>query len=393
MTTAVDRQVADRIARHGPLHLDEVIDLALYDPQHGFYGSGVGSAGRRGDFLTSPEVGPLFGAVVARALDEWWTELGCPDPFTVIEAAAGVGTLARAVLQAEPGCAPALTYVLVERSPVLRHRQAEYLPLSDASLAFAPIDPEQLATRADALGQGPRVVSLPDLPAVSVVGVVMANELLDNLAFRLLEWRGDGWLEVRVGLAAADPDAATETSTARAGIELVEVLVPADAPDVALAERLVPAPAVGARIPIQRQAAAWVADALDRLEQGRLVVLDYASDTTDLATRPWTDWVRTYRDQARGDVLLADLGRQDLTCEVDERQLSRVRRPDLVRDQAEFLAAHGLAALVDEGRRVWSERAHLGDLTALKARSRVGEAEALTDPGGLGSFRVFEWRV
>ena len=395
MTTAIDRQVADRIARHGPLHLDEVIDLALYDTQHGFYGSGVGSAGRRGDFLTSPEVGPLFGAVVARALDEWWSELGCPDPFTVIEAAAGVGTLALAVLQAEPACAPALTYVLVERSAALRQRQTEYLPLSDASLAFAPIDPEQLATRADALGQGPRVVSLPDLPAVSVVGVVMANELLDNLAFRLLEWRGNGWLEVRVGLAAAGPDpgATTEAPTAGTDIELVEVLVPADAPDVALAERLVPAPAIGARIPIQRQAAVWVADALDRLERGRLVVIDYASDTADLATRPWTDWVRSYRDQARGDALLADLGRQDLTCEVDERQLSRVRRPDLVRDQAQFLAAYGLATLVDEGRRVWSERAHLGDLTALKARSRVGEAEALTDPGGLGSFRVFEWRV
>jgi SAM-dependent MidA family methyltransferase len=387
MTTAIDREVAHRIARHGPLHLDEVIDLALYDPQHGFYGSGQGSAGLRGDFLTSPEVGPLFGAVLARALDAWWSELGCPDPFTVIEAAAGAGTLARAVLLAEPACAPALTYVLVERSAALRQRQTEYLPLSDASLAFAPIDPEQLATRADALGRGPRIVSLPDLPAVSVVGVVVANELLDNLAFRLLEWRGDGWLEVRVGSAAI------ETDIEEADIELIEVLVPADPPDVALAERLVPTPARGARIPIQRQASAWVADALDRLDRGRLVVIDYASDTPDLAARPWTDWMRTYCDQTRGGTLLADLGRQDLTVEVDEGQLLRVRRPDLVRNQAEFLAAHGLAVLVDEGRQVWRERAHLGDLTALRARSRIGEAEALTDPGGLGAFRVFEWRV
>jgi SAM-dependent MidA family methyltransferase len=174
---------------------------------------------------------------------------------------------------------------------------------------------------------------------------------------------------------------------------LIEVLVPADPPDVALAERLVPTPARGARIPIQRQASAWVADALDRLDRGRLVVIDYASDTPDLAARPWTDWMRTYCDQTRGGTLLADLGRQDLTVEVDEGQLLRVRRPDLVRNQAEFLAAHGLAVLVDEGRQVWRERAHLGDLTALRARSRIGEAEALTDPGGLGAFRVFEWRV
>ena len=75
-----------------------------------------GRAGRRGDFITSAEVGPLFGAVVARALDAWWDELGSPDPFVVVDAGAGVGTLARAVLAAGPACAAALRYVLVERS-------------------------------------------------------------------------------------------------------------------------------------------------------------------------------------------------------------------------------------------------------------------------------------
>ena len=62
----------------------------------------MGRAGRRGDFITSPEVGPLFGAVVARALDAWWAEAGEPDVFTVVEAGAGPGTLARSVLAAAP---------------------------------------------------------------------------------------------------------------------------------------------------------------------------------------------------------------------------------------------------------------------------------------------------
>ena len=52
-----------------------------------------GSAGRAGDFLTSPEVGPLFGAVLARALDAWWEELGEPAPFTVVEAGYVLGLL------------------------------------------------------------------------------------------------------------------------------------------------------------------------------------------------------------------------------------------------------------------------------------------------------------
>ena len=74
-------------------------------------------------------------------------------------------------------------------------------------------------------------------------------------------------------------------------------------------------------------------------------------------------------------------------------QLSVVRPPGVHRSQAEFLAAHGIDELVAEGRRVWQERAHLGDLEAIRARSRVGEAEALTDPAGLGAFHVLEWPI
>jgi hypothetical protein len=58
-------------------------------------------------------------------------------------------------------------------------------------------------------------------------------------------------------------------------------------------------------------------------------------------------------------------------------------------DQTAWLRELGVVALVDDARRVWRERARLGDLEAVAARSRVTEAEALTDPGGLGAHRVF----
>ncbi|TMK87491.1 MAG: class I SAM-dependent methyltransferase, partial [Actinobacteria bacterium] len=51
---------------------------------------------------------------MARALDDWWRDMGEPDPYVVVEAGAGAGTLARHVLDAQPRCAPALRYVLVE---------------------------------------------------------------------------------------------------------------------------------------------------------------------------------------------------------------------------------------------------------------------------------------
>ena len=323
--------MAERARRDGPLAYDEVVELALYHREHGFYERG-GGAGRGGaDFLTSPEVGPLFGTVLARAIDTWWAELGRPDAFIVVEAGAGRGALARAVLAAAP--AP-LRYVAVERSGALR--------------ALHPEGVESAAV-------------MPDGP---FVGVILANELLDNLPFTLLERTVDGWAEVRV-----DED-------------LSEVLVPA--------HTLGPEAPVGARIPVQRQAAAWVDDARSRLLAGRVVAVDYCDVTSSLAQRPWTDWVRTYRAHGRGGHPLADLGAQDVTCEVAVDQLPP---PTLNRSQAEFLRTFGLDQAVDDARRAWEERAHLGDLQALAARSRVHDAAALTDPAGLGGFRVLEWVV
>ena len=269
-------------------------------------------------------MGPLFGAVLARALETWWAELGSPDPFTVVEAGAGRGALRSAVVRA---CRAPLRYVAVERSGALRTEDA-----------------------------------VAELPREPFVGVVLANELLDNLPFGLLERTADGWAEVRVDEA------------------LHEVLVPAEGPPV-------DAP-VGARIPVQRAARRWVETARGLVRAGRVVVFDYADTTASMARRPWTDWVRTYRGHGRGGHPLTDLGAQDVTCEVAVDQLPP---PTSDRSQADFLRSHGLDELVDEARRAWEERAHIGDLQALVARSRVSEGAALTDPSGLGAFRVLEW--
>ena len=74
-------------------------------------------------------------------------------------------------------------------------------------------------------------------------------------------------------------------------------------------------------------------------------------------------------------------------------QLVEVAEPDSVRTQAQFLQVLGVDELVAEGREVWAANASRPTLEALKMRSRVSEADALLDPGGLGAFSVLEWRV
>ena len=370
-----------------PLRFDAFMELALYGEPGGFYSSGRGAGRRTGDFLTSVEVGPLFGRLVARLADRCWDELGRPDDFTFVDAGAGRGTLARSVLAARPACADvgALRYVLVERSAALR-REHEQL------LEHPPGPSAAFESRAD----------LPDGP---LDGVVIANELLDNLPCRLLERTPDGWAEVYVtteslGEAptpadpslAARPDGAVSPGAPSGEGRPAEILRSAPADVEVAAAALAPDAPVGGRIPLASAAVDWVGRALALLRRGSLVVLDYTDTTASLAARPHREWVRTYRAGVRGHDPLREPGSADITVEVPLDQILAAHPGARVCDQATFLRSLGIEDLAAEGRALWHERAAIGDLAALEARSRVHEAESLCDPASLGAFSVLTWR-
>lgn len=347
--------LVEHIGTHGPIGFDEYVEHALYTPGLGFYTSG-GGAGRRRDFLTSVEVGPLFGAVIARALDRWWDELGRPDPYHVVDAGAGPGTLARSIQAARPRCSAALRLVLVEVAEV------------------------QWASHPDGVGHRAALPLPGDLGPGPVV--VLANELLDNLAFGLVELTERGWCEVGVG-AGTDGSGTVRLGEATALLEDRRAAwcwgkAGRDAP-------------VGTRLPVQAAAAAWLDDALALAAGGRVVAFDYASTTRALGRRSWTEWVRTYARHGRADHPLRDPGSCDITVEVAVDQLASVEPPTMDRDQATFLRAHGIDELVADGAEAWRAGAAAGGLAAIAGRSRIIEAQALCDPDGLGRFRVLEW--
>lgn len=362
------------------------MEAALYDPEGGFFtragGPGAaGGAGRwRGDFLTSVEVGSLFGALVARAVDGWWDRLDRPDPFLVVDAGAGRGQLARDVLHADPRCAGALRYVLVERSAGLRAAQAEHLPLEPAELVLGPaVPPEPDEEPVAVPGSGPMVTALQELPAGPANGVVLANELADNLPIRIVERTSEGWNEIRV----------MDTSD-----RFTPIGLPADENLAAAADRLTDGARipVGARLPVPTALAEWLRTAAAMLRRGVVVIVDYFAGVEELAARGQDGWLRTYRAQQRGGSPFEHPGAQDITADVPVEGLHRAAAAagltvHAEATQADWLRSLGVDELVAEARAAWHER-DANDLAAIAARSRVHEADALLDPAGLGAHRV-----
>ena len=312
---------------------------ALYG-ENGFYIRGNKAGRRGGDFITSPEVGPLFGTVIARYLDECWEKLGSPSKFDVVECGAGPGTLARSILAAKPRCLPAINYVAVE--------------VSAAQRALHPKGVESRET----------------MPDHAINGVIIANELLDNLPFRLFVFDGT-WMEAFV---AQTPDGA-----------FVEVLhKPTDLPAV-----LPQTAALGSRVPIQDAACAWVNNALSLIERGSLLLFDYCTDTTaEVAAMPWREWLRTYKDHERGGHYLLGPGSQDITAQV---VLDQLPTGFVAMTQAQFLQQWGIDELVLEGKAYWEQLSGAPDVAAIKMRSRAVEQGALTDMAGLGGLTCMTW--
>jgi SAM-dependent MidA family methyltransferase len=336
--SAADEISAAIAAAGGAIPFSEYMQLALYG-QGGFYTTG-GRAGRRGgDFITSPEVGPLFGTVIARALDAWWKELGSPSRFDVVECGAGPGTLARSILAAQPECLGAMHYVAVE--------------ISASQRALHPKGIESRET-------------MPDGP---ITGVVLANELLDNLPFRLFVFDGL-WMEAFVSQASGGQF-----------VELLRVpdIIPSCLPQTA---------PLGSRAPIQDAAALWVQNSLLKINHGRLLLFDYCSaSTAEIALTPWREWLRTYRDQGRGTHYLSDPGSQDITAQVMLDQLSTGFSSST---QADFLKQWGIDDLVSEGNAYWESMKHAPDVAAMKMRSRSTEVTVLVESCNLGSFQALE---
>jgi SAM-dependent MidA family methyltransferase len=250
--------------------------------------------------------------------------------------------LARGIFDAQPKCISALKYVAVEISAAQRALHPSF------------------------------VESVDVFPDRIIQGVVLANELLDNLPFKLFVYDGT-WKEAFVAMGD--------------GGKFVEVLRTVDViPDV-----LPKTAPLGSRAPIQTAASQWLLDMSQKLGRGSVLVFDYCSESTsEIAVTPWREWLRTYKDHDRGVHYLIEPGSQDITTQVMIDQLMMAVPALSVTQQSEWLHKWRIDELVAAGNKYWEEHKSSPDIAAMKMRSRINEAQALTDRDGLGAFSVLE---
>lgn len=348
------RRIRDEIERDGPITFARFMDLALYDPDGGYYRSSDARPGRGGDFLTAPETHPLFGATLARVFDEIWQRLDRPSRFVIREHGAGEGALAASLLAGLRASGSGL-------AETVRYQPVE-------------VDPRRVEMFTDRLGAEGFGAAVEPSDGAPVTGVVLANEVLDALPVHRVVQRGVELLEVRVGVRN---DRFVDVETAPSTPELFVRLA---AEGITLAD--------GQQAEICLALDGWVVQAAAELARGVLLLIDYGYPAAELydPVRRRDGTLRAYVRHRVHDDPYVHVGRQDLTAHVDVDAVQRAAtEAGLIHlgttTQAEFLVGLGMDQRLRE---IQSDPATTME-GYLAVRSAVMR---LLDPAAMGRFRV-----
>ncbi len=298
-------------AAGGWLPFSRYMELALYAPGLGYYAAGARKLGAGGDFVTAPELSPVFGRCLASQVGAVLSALGGGD---VVEIGAGSGALAMELLAEleRQGRVPQ-RYLILETSPDLRQRQQQ---------ALAQLSP----------GLAARVGWLERIPGARLRGVLVANEVLDALPVERFRIGAAGVEALGVGLAggrfawvARPADAALAAAVAGLGVALPE----------------------GYESELCPLLAPWLTSVTAPLEAGIALILDYGYARAEYyhPSRARGTFACFHR-QRRHDDPFVNVGLQDLTAWVDYTRVAEAALEAGLEvagftTQAHFLLANG----------------------------------------------------
>jgi SAM-dependent MidA family methyltransferase len=352
----------------------QFMDLALYHPQYGYYANRAVSIGPRGDFFTSPHLGPDFGELLAEQFVQMWEVMHRPVPFTLVEMGAGQGLLAMDVLRhlttRFPEFCQGLRYVIVERAvPLIAAQQQQLQPFIEigVSVCWQP---------------------LTDIALNSVVGCLFSNELVDALPVHRVVVESGHLREIYVSVDAAGAEANSNL--------FVEIADDLSTPELADYFNGVGVDICSSSFPdryhteVNLAALEWVGTVADRLQRGFLLTIDYGY-SSDRYYNPKRSQgtLQCYYQHAHHNDPYRHVGDQDITAHVDFTALQR------------WGDRHGLTTLGLTQQGLFLLALGLGDRIAALGQSTATDPQAihailrrrealhqLVNPLGLGNFGV-----
>ena len=329
--------IREEIEREGPITFARFMERALYEPALGYYATSADRPTRAGDFLTSPELHPVFGWAIARQVDEMWKRLGAPAEFVLREYGAGTGALGSAI-------GDGLARARSKLAAIVRYEPVEIEGRLPATRLTSPM-----------------------------IGCVMANEFLDALPVHRVTRMGSRLREIYVDWRdGAFIEVTGELSDGRIESQLTD-------DDDGLAE--------GRQFEVNLRMSDWLVDVARELDRGYVILIDYGLPKAELhSPARATGTIRAFRGQHVSSNVLSGVGRQDLTAHVDLDALEAAAGAagfDVLgrTTQTDFLMGSGFDEVYQDARidadQDWD--------SALALRSAV---RRLLDPAHLGSFAV-----
>ena len=355
MPTPLERQLIEQIRRAGPLTFRDFMQAALYDEAFGYYNTERLKIGAAGDYYTSSNVHPAFGATLARAFAELWREAFDGEPLVLVEMGAGTGQLAADVLAALRDEQAArfrdVRYIIVEASPTMQARQRE---------------------RLTAFGKRVQWCTLEEIERQPITAIFFANELIDALPVHRLRWKLNGIQEQFVTLEGGRLTLAWQSPAKPELARYVEQF------GITLEENQI--------VEINLDALAWLAQVSRAMRQGFLVTIDYGDVAAHLyAPDRAHGTLRSFYRHQLIDSPLERIGEQDITASVNFTALIERGRGcgfEVVsyERQASFLLRHGLIERI--------AAMHKTDETVEDVKARLAIKNLFVPGGASDNFRV-----
>ena len=368
MGSAVEQEIRELIHRYGRITFARFMDACLYSPRGGFYSA----RGNRisAHFGTSSTSHPVFGALIARQLEQMWQLLGEPPVFHVVEVGSGDGSLARSIADAcrrmDPGFARSLYYV-----------GADYEPswVKPPGSPFDWPDKTGAGTSQCVLGTAPTMqrVRGAGLGAFrSIVGCILCNELIDNFPVHRFAI-ADGIIR--------------EIFVTTAGEDFIEVLGEPSSPriEARLAGLGLSLPE-GSRGEVNLAMEDWIGQVCAALDRGFVLTIDYGELARELYSADNAQGTLVcFNRHAIGSDPYRDVGQQDITCQVDFTSLMKLGERYGLDTVGYTLQWQFLANL---GSHEFLEALETQGLSAARAELSRMAMMTLADPDEYGDFKV-----